>query len=363
MQMLRGEYRIDEPKKGLRNSLLLFLALLLVTGLVLVIYYYTKVNRSATDDSHEIPFTITKGLSTKEIASQLEEADIISNENIFIIYSKIHNAGNKIQAGEYVLNSNMTVAEIVEVLTAGKVVSNSKNITIIEGLTNKQIGNYLVNRGVVKSYAEFEKVLTDNNFIFKFNPPAVNYKYEGFLFPDTYTLSKENTAADLVSKMLNNFQSKMTDQMISDIEKQDRTLGEVIILASIIEKEVGRNKETITAADIEEMKTERKIVASVFYNRLEAGMGLESDATVNYVTGKSDRSVTIEDTKINSPYNTYRYKGLPPGPISNPGIDSIMAAIYPADTDYVYFLNSPDGKAYFAKTLAEHNENRAKYLR
>lgn len=362
MQMFRNEYRIDEPKRGLRKSLLLFLALVVVTGFVLVIYYYTKVNRAATDESHEIPFTVTKGLSTMQIASQLEEADIINNKNIFIIYSKIHGAGNKIQAGEYVLNSNMTVAEIVEVLTAGKVVSNSKNITIVEGLTNKQIAKYLVNRNLIKTENDFQTALSEK-YDFKFRLEADKFKYEGFLFPDTYTLSKENTVVDLVSKMLNNFESKITEQMLIDIESQERTLGDVIILASIIEKEVGRNKETISAADVEEMNKERKIVASVFYNRLEIGMGLESDATVNYVTGKSDRSVTIEDTKVNSPYNTYRFRGLPPGPISNPGIDSIMAAIYPDATDYLFFLNSPDGKAYYAKTLAEHNENRAKYLR
>jgi len=111
------------------------------------------------------------------------------------------------------------------------------------------------------------------------------------------------------------------------------------------------------------MQRERELVASVFYNRLDINMALESDATVNYVTGKSDRSATIEDTKIQSPYNTYQTRGLPPTPISNPGIGSIMAAINPADSDYLYFLNSPEGVAYFARTLAEHGENRQKYLR
>jgi UPF0755 protein len=111
------------------------------------------------------------------------------------------------------------------------------------------------------------------------------------------------------------------------------------------------------------MQKEREIVASVFYNRLEIGMALESDATVNYVTGKGDRSATIADTKIKSPYNTYQVKGLPPTPIANPGLGSLEAAINPATTDYIYFLNKPDGEAVYAKTLAEHNANRQKYLR
>ncbi|MBX4191652.1 MAG: endolytic transglycosylase MltG [Candidatus Doudnabacteria bacterium] len=341
----------------------MLLVLLVVTGLVMVIYYFTKVNRSATDESHETRFTIEKGLSTSEIAKQLESADIISNKNIFVIYSKIHGAGNKIQAGDYVLNSNMTVAEIVDVLTHGKIVEDLRRLTVIEGLSNKQLAKYLVSRGIIQTEVGLDKALGEQGTDFKFFDEAKKFAYEGFLFPDTYTLTKNNTATDLVGKMLNNFESKVTDKMLEDLKKQNRTFGDALIMASIIEKEVGRNKEKITAGDIAEMNQERKIVASVFLNRLEAGMGLESDATVNYITGKSDRSVTIEDTKINSPYNTYRYKGLPPGPISNPGIDSIMAAIYPANTDYIYFLNSPDGKAYFAKTLAEHGENRAKYLR
>ncbi len=361
--MIPNEYKIDEPKRGLRNSLFLLLVLILVSGLVLVIYYYTKVNRAATDESHEMKFVVEKGLSTREIANNLEEEKIISSETIFIIYSQLHSAGNKIQAGEYTLNSNMTVAEIVDVLTAGRVAASGENVTLVEGLTNAQIGKYLTNRGITNSESEFEQILKNNTFDFKFDTEANKFNYQGFLFPDTYKLSKDNDAVDLVSKMLNNFESKVTDKMLADIHAKKRTLSDVIILASIIEKEVGRNKTNITQQDVSVMQQERKLVASVFYNRLEVGMGLESDATVNYITGKADRSVTIEDTKIDSQYNTYRYRGLPPGPISNPGLDSIMAAIYPADTNYLYFLNSPDGTAYFAKTLAEHNENRAKYLK
>ncbi|OGF01219.1 MAG: hypothetical protein A3I07_02030, partial [Candidatus Doudnabacteria bacterium RIFCSPLOWO2_02_FULL_42_9] len=265
-------------------------------------------------------------------------------------------------AGEYVLNSNMAIPEIVDILTHGKVVSENRNVTMIEGWSNKQIGKYLVNRNIISSETEFNNALA-GNFDFEFKILGDKFNYEGFLFPDTYTLSKENHLEDLISKMLNNFESKVTDQMVEDAEKTNYDFGQILILASIIEKEVGRNKENLTDEDLEIMQNERELVASVFYNRLEIGMALESDATINYVTGKSDRSVTIEDTKIKSPYNTYANRGLPPGPIGNPGIDSIKAAIYPANSDYLFFLNSPDGTAYFAKTLEEHGENRAKYLR
>jgi UPF0755 protein len=363
MQMLSNEYKIDEPKRGLRNSLILILALLIVLGFVSVIYYFTKVNRAATSESHQVQFTITKGLGASQIATQLSEKKIISNKLVFIIYSKLHGVGSKIQAGEYSLDSNMTIAQIVEVLTRGRVASSGENVTIIEGLTNKQISDYLTNRGVAKSSTELHEVLIGNKFDFKFQTEATAFGYQGFLFPDTYKLSKDKSVSDLVSKMLNNFESKITDQMLTDINKQKRTLGEVLTLASIIEKEVGRNKENITTDDISKMREERKLVASVFYNRLAINMALESDATVNYVTGKSTPSVTIDDTKIKSPYNTYLNRGLPPSPISNPGLDSIMAAIYPAESNYLYFLNAPDGTAYFAKTLDEHNANKAKYLK
>ncbi|HEX9502699.1 MAG TPA: endolytic transglycosylase MltG [Patescibacteria group bacterium] len=361
--MTSNEYRIDEPKRGFRKSILLIAVLLALSVLVMGIYYYTKVNRAATDESHEIKFTVTKGLSTREIAAQLARRKIINNKTIFIIYSKLHDGGNKIQAGEYVLNSNMTVAEIVRVLTAGKAAVSGQSVTIVEGLTSKQIGNYLADKGIIKSATEFDQVLTNNNFKFKFQKEAAKFNYQGFLFPDTYKLSKDNSVPDLVSKMLNNFVSKISPKMLTDIENQKRTLSEVLILASIIEKEVGRNKTNLAAADLASMQKERKMVASVFYNRLAINMPLESDATVNYVTGKSDRSTAIDDTQIQSPYNTYQNRGLPPTPISNPGLASIEAAIYPTQSDYLYFLNAPDGTAYFAKTLEEHKANRAKYLK
>jgi UPF0755 protein len=364
MQIPGNEYRIEQPRLGLKRSFFLLVLLILVIALVVGIYYFTKVNRAATSVSREVNFTIEKGLSTKQIAAKLAEQEIINNEFIFVVYSKLNGAGSKFQAGNYILNSNMTPAQIVEVLTLGKVVTDHRFVTIIEGMSNKQLAKFLVSRQIIQTELGLDKALGEQGTDFKFFDEAKKFAYQGFLFPDTYTLIKEGSVAtDLVSKMLNNFESKITDQMIEDVEKSDYDFGQILTLASIIEKEVGRNKENITDEDIELMQRERELVASVFYNRLEIDMALESDATVNYVTGKSDRSVTIEDTKINSPFNTYRFPGLPPTPISNPGLDSIHAAINPASSDYLFFLNSPDGTAYFAKTLAEHGVNREKYLR
>lgn len=360
--MLSSEYNIERPKKSIKSGLVLLLGLVLAMILVGVVYYFTKVNEAATSDSREFHFTVTKGSSTRQIATELNQEKIINNKYIFIIYSKLHDVGDKIQAGDYVLNSNMTVAEIIDVLTHGKVVSTSRKMVLIEGQTNDQIAKNLENQNIAKA-VDFLHAISDDGYNFKYLDAAAKVNYQGFLFPDTYEVGKSDSIKDIVQKMLTNFQTKFTDKMYADSQAKNVKLIDLITLASIVEKEVGRNKTNLTDADIALMQRERELVASVFYNRLEIGMALESDATVNYVTGKADRSVTIADTKINSPYNTYKFKGLPPGPISNPGLGSIQAVVYPASSDYLYFLNSPEGTAYFAKTLAEHNANKAKYLK
>jgi UPF0755 protein len=357
------EYEIPKENKGFRKITSLISACLIVAVLVAAVYYLVKVNKPASSESREVAVMIEKGLSTRMIANELEQQGVINSPDIFVIYVLMHSAGNKIQAGTYSLNANMAIPEIVDVLTRGKVIPTDRSITIIEGRTNKQIANYLVERNIIKSSSEFDKLLATGDFNFKFNETGKQFGYEGFLFPDTYKLSADGTAAQLVEKMLVNFQDKITDQMLSDIQKQNRTLGEVLILASIVEEEVGRNKETLTPDDLVNMQVEREMVAGVFYNRLDINMPLESDATVNYITGKADRSVSIADTKIKSPYNTYQVRGLPPSPISNPGLGSIMAAIYPKTSNYLFFLNKPDGEAVFARTLAEHNANRVEYLK
>lgn len=367
------EYEIPKQNKSLKNITLLILACLVVAFLVVLVYYVTQINKAASSESRQETVTIARGLSTRKIADMLAGQNVINNPTVFVIYVSLHQAGSKIEAGMYLLNADMTIPEIVDTLTHGKVISSDRNLTIIEGASNKQIADYLTGQKIINQSSDFDKVLAQGNFDFsagggsalggKFGDLAKQFNYQGFLFPDTYKLAPSGTADQLVAKMLANFQGKITDQMIVDIQTQHRTFSQVLILSSIIEKEVGRNKQTLTADDLAAMQNERELVASVFYNRLKAGMPLESDATVNYITGHASRSVSIADTKVKSPYNTYLNRGLPPTPISNPGFGSIKAAIYPANSNYLYFLNAPDGTAYFAKTLAEHNANKAKYLK
>ncbi len=356
------DYEIPRSNKNARNIALLTAGCILAVLLVFVVYYETKVNKPATSESNEIEFTVSKGLSTRQIAYGLNYSKVIDNPTVFLIYITLHSAGNKIQAGQYSLNSNMVIPEIVDILTHGKVVFNERILTIIEGWSNKQIGSYLEQRQIIPDSSKFDALLKTSNFDFKFKDLAKQFNYQGFLFPDTYKLALDAMPDQLIAKMLKNFEAKITNQMLADIQSQHRTLKDIVILASIIEKEVGRNQTRLTPDDLAAMQHERELAASVFYNRLAKSMKLESDATVNYVTGKADRSILYEDSKIKSPYNTYQVYGLPPTPICNPGIGSLKAAIYPAKSDYLYFVNKLDGEAVFAKTLQEHNANIAKYL-
>ena len=358
-----NEYEIEEPNISARKLTGFVLVFLVLASFAAWLYYEAKINRAESSVSLPVTLQIEKGSSIRQIASLMIEKKLIDSPRIFMVYVYLHNAQSKIQAGEYALDGNMPITQMVDVLSQGRVVSTARSFTIIEGSNNKQIANYLALKGLINDPKVFDQALSQGNFKFTFADLGKQFNYQGFLFPDTYTLSRDATVADLILKMLANFETKITPQMLADIRARHFNLGDVLILASIIEKEVGRNKDIITADDSKALQQERILVASVFYNRLKISMPLESDATVNYITGRASRSATIADTKIKSPYNTYQNQGLPPLPISNPGLDSIKAAIYPANSDYLYFLNAPDGTAYFAKTLAEHNANKAKYLK
>lgn len=172
---------------------------------------------------------------------------------------------------------------------------------------------------------------------------------EGYLFPDTYRFFEDSTPEQVVAKLLENFNAKFSDSLRTSLTSQGRDVYETVILASIVERELQTDADRAKAADI-------------FLRRIEAGIPLQSDATVNYVTGKSALQPTYDDLQIDSPYNTYKYPGLPPGPIGNPGLSALRAAVNPEANPYYYFLTGTDGKTHFAKTLEEHVLNRQKYL-
>ena len=243
------------------------------------------------------------------------------------------------------------------------------NITIIEGWRMADLAGALESKGIIQA-ATFLKAAQDVNlahYDLLASRPA-KASLEGYIFPDTYRLFKPQNLADeafgqeLIKKALDNFEQKFSQEMVAQAKRKNLTLHQIITLASIIEKETGRN--AVTEEQKSALDLERKNVASIFYNRLKAGMPLESDATVNYTTGKNNPTPTQAELDTASPYNTYLNKGLPPGPICNPSLSSVLAALYPAQTDYYFFLHKqPSGEPVFSKTFEEHVKNKFKYLK
>ena len=296
-------------------------------------------------------FEIKSGERTTEIGQEFEDAQLVKNKYYFDYYIWKTGSKGKILAGKYELKGSMTIPEIVQVLSLGEIVSNEVKVTFPEGISAKKMADILKQKGfdadgfLSKSSCGCG-VKTDYEFL-KDRPGGGNL--EGFLFPDTYTFFKDASAVSIINRMLLNFDEKLTSKMRDDIQNQGESIFEVVTMASVLEKEVR------TAEDM-------KIASGIFWDRIGVGMPLQSCATIAYVLGTEKKQYSIADTQTPSPYNTYLNKGLPPGPIDNPGMNSILAAIYPTKTEYNYFLTDPaTGKTIFSKTLEEHNANKAKY--
>jgi len=228
--------------------------------------------------------------------------------------------------------------------------AGENNLTFIEGLNRKEYAAYLDSRGFSgQKFLDLTASASDwsNDFSFLKGLPA-DASLEGFLFPDTYSINNYTTEETIIRRMLKTFDSRTAD-LRQQLQSEDRGLFEVVNLASIVEHEVSDSQQ-------------RRAVAGIFYNRLSADIGLQSDATVNFITGKSERRPTADDLEIDSPYNTYKYRGLPPGPISNPSLDSLEATVSYDHNDYLYFLHNQAGEIYYAKTFEEHQKNRELYL-
>ena len=313
-----------------KKFLIIFISCLLGLFVILFVFSY-QVEVPLSKNVEERIFIVEQGQGSEEIAENLRTEGLISNKWAFFYYIWLEGKTKGLQAGEYSLTPSMSILEIAKKILEGDVIKDWIKVTIPEGWSIKKIEERLATLGLIKPGEKLPQ------------------KEEGYLFPDTYYFYKEVTIEQIIEKMQDNFDRKVDEELKKEIGKQEKTLNEIIILASIIQNEV------ILVKDM-------KIIAGIFYNRLEIGMALQSDATVNYVTGKGERRPSAQDIKIDSPYNTYIHRGLPPGSISNPGLDAIKAAIYPEDTDYLYFLNSLDGTTIFSKTLDEHNENKRKYF-
>ncbi len=291
-------------------------------------------------------------MGVKDISSLLNQRGLIRSKFWFEVYVWVKKQESRMQAGGYELNITQNVPAVVNVITGGKVIKDETQITFPEGFTLAQIKERLLAQGFSVAENLDQEKMADYQVQYKLLTEAPSEaNLEGFLFPDTYRFKNDAKEKDIVKKLLDNFDKKMLPQWREAIAKQNKTIYEIIKLASIVQQEAINDQDM-------------PLIAGVFANRLRIGMALESDATINYITGKRDRQPLYEDLKVKSPYNTYLNRGLPPTPIGNPGENAIQSALAPTKTDYLYYLSNPKtGATIFSKTFEEHDTARAKYLR
>ena len=289
---------------------------------------------------------IPPGTGAAEIRRRLVEAGVVSDELSFRAALMWTGQSRALKAGEYRFDRPMSVVDVVEKLARGDVYGHP--ITFPEGLTIREMADIVESRGFGKA-DEFIKAARDGSLVNDLDPAAKDL--EGYLFPETYTLPRGTPVATLVSLMVERFRDTYTTLEAKRSGQADLSTRQIVTLASLVEKETGKAEE-------------RPLVAAVYRNRLDKNMAMQADPTVVYAlvqAGTYDGNIRKRDLSFDSPYNTYKYAGLPPGPIASPGRAALEAALAPADVDYLYFVSRNDGSHAFAETLAKHNANVQEY--
>jgi len=321
--------------------------IVLVCGLVSAFWMGYRVATPYTGfPQNEVIIDLPPGTSEREIARRLAEAGVVPDALTFRIAAWLSRADRRLQAGEYRFTSAASPREVVSRLVRGDV--DTRMVTFPEGLTIREMAP-IFERSGLGSASDFARAASAGALASRFDSRATTL--EGYLFPATYALPPRAGAEAAVSAMLAQFEKVFDPALQAAAIEQHLTARQVVTLASLVEKETARPEE-------------RPLVAAVYRNRLKAGIALQCDPTVIYALMLANRwngNITKEDLQINSPYNTYRYPGLPPGPIASPGRASLEAALHPAPVDYVYFVSRNDGTHVFATTLDEHNRNVAKW--
>jgi len=309
---------------------------LFLISLLLILSQFRPVSSSSESQR----FIIPKGQAVSVIGQHLQKQKLIKNSLVFRLIVKQRDLANKIQAGSFDLSPNMTVDEIATALTRG---TEDIWVTIPEGLRMEEIAEILTN---YKELALFDK----NEFL-----NLAKYS-EGYLFPDTYLLPKQMDALGLFNLFTDTFNKKVNIALADDLKNNTKSLEEILTMASIVEREAGG-------------VGDQAQVAGILWNRINIGMALQADATLQYANGYNKTQASwwtsplAADKQINSPFNTYLNPGLPPRPICNPGLSAIKAALDPAVSDYLYYIHDRQGEIHLAKTIEEHNSNVQKYLR
>lgn len=355
-----------QAEKRLVRKIVLIISTIIV-ALVLILgigmYFYISgalkpVNESA---NKSIKVELPIGSSLDSISQALEDKEIIKNAKVFKYYAKFKNE-SAFQAGTYELTQAMTIDEIIQSLKNGKVYRQPEfTITIPEGLTLDQIAER-VEKSTDYSKKEFMDLVTSKKFVNDMkgkypktvtkavNNKEIRYALEGYLYPSTYPFYEENPTLEEIADQMVAQTDKVVGTYYAQLKEKHISVHKFLTFASLLEREA-------TA------KTDRETIASVFYNRIDKKMPLQTDPTVLYALGKHKSRVLYKDLEVDNPYNTYKIKGLPPGPISNAGKESLEATINPAETDYLYFVADEKGNNHFSKTYNEHLNKVEKHIK
>ena len=350
--MSKKKTQPKKRKKKLRVGRLL-IVVLLVVGIAAGagnMYYRSASKAVDPKATNSVIVTIPEGATAKKIAAILKDNDLIKNKKVFVTNVKNTEKAEKIKAGKYKFSQNMDNDQIIDKMIKGQIYQDGIKVTIPEGSVSTEIVDTLVKKGLgkrevyvklfrnPKQFASKHKFLDDKRIV----------TLEGFLYPETYFFKKGISEKEVFDKMLSEFEKKYNSKVKASVVKNKLNFYDTVIMASIVEKEAISD-------------SERDTIAGVFYNRLDKKMRLQSDAVLQYALPKRKSRVMYKDLKVESPYNLYIHDGLPPTPVANPGIKSLLAAANPKKTDYLYFVTGTDGKNYYSKTYEEHKVHADKY--
>lgn len=324
---------------------IILLLFVLAAGYLEIRSFFKPVDQNQANT--QINFNIPKNSSTAEIASRLESAGLIHSAAAFRFYARYQGIDGKFKPGDYLMSPAMALEEITGLLVKGP--DDTIKITVPEGFTVAQIADLLAQNGVAGK-DDFLRLMDSKwDYPYMADLPTGKNRLEGYLFPDTYHVTPDTGSDKLVQMMLDRFNAVITEhnyiKMASD---RDLTLHQAVTIASMVEREA-------------RVAGERARIAGVIFNRLKMGMPLQIDATIQYVLDKPKDILLYQDLEVDSPYNTYKHPGLPPGPIASPGWPSLQAVIEPEEHDYLYYVAKPDGSHAFSRTLQEHNNNIRRY--
>ncbi len=331
--------------------------ILLLTGAVGAYWTYTILYVATPESGYEYTIEVPPGSSFRQVSSLLAADGIVSNETVFRLYARLRNLDSGIRAGVYRIDGETTAADLLDALVSGRTVDLSVSVPIPEGWSIARIAERLDARGIVSEDAFLSAAYMSEQF--RGFPLLAGVEdgvlLEGFLFPETYRFEPDSSPDSVIRIMLTQFHRAFEQSVPEDLRAQwsdparaGNDLRELLTLASIVEAE----------SPVEDMP----LVAGVFANRIRDGWRLESDATVNYALGTKNLRPTFADVLTPHPFNTYRFPGLPPGPINNPGMNAILASITPMEHDYFFFLHKPNLETVPSRTYADHLAAIARYL-